>query len=111
MAITLPDARTLSDEAIETLRLRALHARELGFTEKQIARILGVSRETVCRWWTSYCDGGLDTLPHERTGRPVGSGRLLSDDQERLIQDLLDHKQPTDLGIDAPLWDRRAVAA
>ena len=37
MAIELPDARMLSDEVLEALRLRALRGRELGFTEADIA--------------------------------------------------------------------------
>jgi hypothetical protein len=32
-AISLPDARQLSDEVLETLRLRALRGCEVGFTE------------------------------------------------------------------------------
>ena len=53
MAITLPDARELSDEILEALRLRALHGCELGFTEAEMADLLGVRRETVCRWWSA----------------------------------------------------------
>ena len=41
----MPDARQLSDEVIEALRLRALRGRELGFTEADIADLLGVPRE------------------------------------------------------------------
>ena len=89
--------------------LRALHGRELGFTEADLANLLGVSRETVCRWWSAYTAHGLDALPHERTGRPLGSGRLLSDQQAGHIQGLLDENSPEDLGIPAPLWNRRAV--
>jgi transposase len=70
MAIPLPVARELSDEVLEVLRLRALHGCELGFTEAEVADLLGVRRETVCRWWTAYAQGGLDALPRERTGRP-----------------------------------------
>jgi transposase len=109
MAITLPDARLLSDEVLEALRLRALHGCELGFTEAEVADLLGVARETVSRWWSAYARGGTDALPHDRRGRPLGSGRLLSDAQARHIQDLLDHHSPGDLGIAAPLWHRRAV--
>jgi transposase len=109
MAITLPDARLLSDEVLEALRLRALHGCELGFTEADIADLLGVSRETVSRWHAAYAQGGADALPHARTGRPLGSGRLLSDAQAQHIQDLLDHHSPEDVGIAAPLWNRRAV--
>jgi transposase len=109
MAIPLPDARELSDEVLEALRLRALRGCELGFTEAVVAELLGVCRETVCHWWSAYAQGGLDALPHERTGRPLGSGRALADEQADQIQRLLRTHRPEDLGIAAPLWTRRAV--
>jgi transposase len=109
MAITLPDARRLSDDVLEALRLRAVHGCELGFTEADVADLLGVSRETVSRWWSAYARQGPDALPGDRTGRPVGSGRTLSDDQARRLQDLIDHNSPEGLGIPSPLWSRRAV--
>jgi transposase len=109
MAISLPDARELSDEILEALRLRALRGCELGFTEAEVADLLGVCRETVCRWWSAYAHGGVDALPHDRRGRPLGSGRLLSDAQAEHVQQLLRSHSPEDLGIAAPLWNRRAV--
>jgi len=110
MAIPLPDARELSDEVLEALRLRALHGCAQGYTEGEVADLLGVCRETVCRWWSAYATGGLDALPHDRTGRPLGSGRALSDAQAERIQQLLRTHQPEELGIAAPLWTRRAVS-
>ena len=109
MALSLPDARQLSDDVLEALRLRAVRGCELGFTQRDIADLLGVSQETVSRWWTAYTSGGPDALPGDRTGRPVGSGRVLSDEQARHIQDLIDVHSPEELGIPAPLWSRRAV--
>jgi transposase len=109
MAIPLPDARELSDEVLEALRLRALRGCELGLTEATVADLLGVCRETVCHWWSDYSQGGLDALPHHRTGRPVGSGRLLSAPQADRIQQLLRAYRPEELGIAAPVWTRRAV--
>lgn len=109
MAVPLPDARELSDEVLEALRLRALHGCELGHSETEVASILGVARETVCRWWSAYLRGGVDALPHERTGRPSGSGRFLSDEQAECIQRLLRENSPEKLGVAAPLWTRRAV--
>lgn len=109
MAVFLPDARELSDEVLEALRLRALHGCQLGFTEVEIADLLGVRRETVSHWWSAYVDGGLDALPHDRTGRPLGSGRALSDEQAAHIQQRLRTHQPEELGIAAALWTRRAV--
>ena len=109
MALSLPDARELSDEVLEALRLRAVRGCELGFTQTDIADLLGVSQETVSRWWTAYTAGGPGALPGDRTGRPVGSGRTLSDEQARHIQDLIDDHSPEGLGVPAPLWSRRAV--
>jgi transposase len=111
MAITLPDARELSDEVLEALRLRALRGCELGHTEAQVADVLGVARETVCRWWSAYADQGVQALPRRRTGRPVGAGRALTEAQAERLQHLLRTHQPEELGIAAPLWTRGAVVA
>ena len=92
MAISLPDARELSDSVLEALRLRALRGRELGFSEEALADLLGVARETVSRWWSAYGQGGLDAIPHDRTGRPLGSGRTLSDEQASQIQVVLNEQ-------------------
>ena len=45
MAISLPDARQLSDEVLQSLRLRALRGCELGYSEIEVAELLGLSRE------------------------------------------------------------------
>jgi transposase len=109
MALLLPDARELSDDVLEALRLRAVRGCELGFSEVDLAALLGVCRETVSRWWSAYTRAGLDALPQDRTGRPTGTGRTLSDQQAQLIQTRLNAHSPEDLGIPAPLWTRRAV--
>jgi transposase len=110
MAISLPDARQLSDETLEALRLRALRGRELGFCEASLAKLLGVTRETISRWWSAFQKGGLEAIPQERTGRPVGSGRSLSEDQGLTIQALVSTRSPQACGIASPLWTRRAVS-
>jgi transposase len=109
MAISLPDARQLPDQVLEALRLRALRGCELGFPHGDIAQLLGVCPEAVSRWWTAYTSQGLDALPHERTGRPPGSGRTLNDEQASRLQHLIDNHSPEQLGIACPLWSRRAV--
>lgn len=109
MALTLPDARQLSDEVLQALRLRAVHGCELGYTESQVADLLGVARETVSRWWSAYAAAGVEALPQERTGRPRGAGRTLTDDQAAHLQQTLDAHSPEEVGVAAPLWTRRAV--
>ena len=109
MAISLPDARSLSAEALEAPRWRALRGCEMGLGHAAVAPLLGVCPETVSRWWTACTSTGLDALPGERTGRPVGSGRLLSDEQAARSHGLIDSKGPDQSGIAAPLWSRRAA--
>ena len=75
MSIQLPDARHLSDESLQVLRMRALRGLELGYSELELADLLGVRNETISRWWTAYQAEGLPSLPGGRTGRPLGSGR------------------------------------
>jgi transposase len=109
MAIELPDGRCESDDVLEALRLRAVHARELGYSVVDIAAILGVCEETVSRWCSLYDHGGQGALPGDRTGRPLGSGRLLNREQEQGIQQAIETKTPQQLEIPSALWTRQAV--
>jgi transposase len=109
MSIDLPDTRQLSDSVLESLRLRALHGREQGYSEAMLANILGVRPETISRWWSAYQRGGLGAIPHERTGRPVGTSRTLDDQQAQHLQATIHEQMAEDCGIASPLWTRRAV--
>ena len=66
MAIELPDGRSEPNEVLEALRLRAVHARELGYAVVDIAAVLGVREETVSRWCSRYNEGGQEALPVAR---------------------------------------------
>src|SRR3954454_2409508 len=109
MAIELPDGRSESNDVLEALRLRAVHARQLGYAVVDIAAILGVCEETVSRWCSRYDQGGQEALPGDRTGRPTGSGRLLNTEQEQSLQQTIEAKKPAELGITSALWTRQAV--
>lgn len=109
MPIQLPDARPLSDEALEVLRLRALRGIELGYSEVDLAKLLGVCNQTISRWWTAYSADGLSSLPAGHRGRPLGSGRFLSDQQAQRIRECIDFYAPEQLDVPHALWTRRAV--
>src|SRR3954469_20743891 len=109
MAIDLPDGRRESNEVLDALRSRAVHARELGYAVVDIAAILGVRQETVSRWCSKYQQGGKEALPGDRTGRPIGSGRLLGSEQEQGIRQAIETKSPQELEIPSALWTRQAV--
>jgi transposase len=109
MAIPLPDTRSLSDDVRAALRLRAVAARAAGFANDTVAAILGLRPESVSRWFAAYQRGGLEALPGDRTGRPVGSGRRLSAEQEARLQAVVVVSTPADQGIASGLWTRQAV--
>jgi transposase len=109
MTIELPDGRSESNDVLDALRSRAVHARQLGYAVGDIAAILGVREETVSRWCSRYARGGQEALPGDRTGRPIGSGRRLTDDQERAIQQAIETQTPQELAIASALWTRQAV--
>src|SRR3954452_17997413 len=109
MAIELPGGRPECNDVLDALRLRAVHARELGYAVVDIAAILGVREETVCRWCSRYDQGGQEALPGDRTGRPLGSGRILTSEQERGIQAAIKTKRREKLGISSTLWTRQSV--
>src|SRR5262245_46061713 len=109
MAIELPDGRRESDDVLDALRLRAVHARKLGYPVVDIAAILGVREETVSRWCSRYERGGQEALPGARTGRPMGSGRWIDTEQEQVIQQAIETKTPEEFRIASALWTRPAV--
>jgi transposase len=109
MALPIQDSRRESDDVLEALRHRAIRALQLGYQGVDVATILGVARETVSRWWSAFQSEGAEALPGPRTGRPVGTGRWLDEEQAAHIQDLLDNNTPEKLEIPSALWTRRAV--
>src|SRR3954447_26836740 len=109
MAIELPDGRCESNDVLDALRLRAVHARGLGYAVVDIAAILGVREETVSRWCSRYERGGQEALPGDRTGRPIGSGLRPDGEHERRIQDMIETQSPQELKIASALGTRQAV--
>lgn len=109
MAISLLDTRSLPDEVRAALRLRAVAAREAGFPTDTVAAILGVRPESVSRWFAAYQRGGVASLPGDRTGRPVGSGRRLRGEQEARLEAVIVASTPAEQGIASGLWTRQAV--
>ncbi len=80
-------------------------------SQVDLADLLGVRNETISRWWTAYGFGptGIDCLPGvARTGRPQGTGRLLSDSpRPTASRALIDDNSPEKLGLNHPLWTRQ----
>ena len=70
------DARSLSAEAQEALRMRAVDYYLACGNKSQTARAFGVSRQAVTGWARRYQEGGPRALRKKPQGRPKGGKKL-----------------------------------
>ena len=103
------DARKLSPSAQEEKRKQAVRLRKKGLGYKEIAELVGVHVLTIGRWIRAYEKRGTTALKSKRRGRPSGTGRMLSLEQEEMIQKLIVDKSPDQLKLSYALWTRKAV--
>jgi transposase len=103
------DARSLSAEAQEALRTRAVKAVTEGRTRTEVAALLGVTRQSVARWVKKYLDKGQPALEAKPRGRRKGDGRLLQPWQMAQTAKALRDQMPDQLKLPFYLWTREAV--
>jgi len=103
------DARKLSTEAQQQIRNQAIRLKKAGRTYKEISEITGVHETTACKWYKSYLDGGKKAIQIKKRGRPKGSCRTLTPEQEKQLQKAMRDKCPDQLKLPFALWTRFAV--
>ena len=103
------DARKVDRKTLEVLRRRVISLRKKGKKNIEIARMLGLAPQTTSRWWQRYQKEGESSLKVKKDGRPKGSGKILSEEQERQIIRLLIDKTPRQLKFPFALWTRESV--
>ncbi len=103
------DARKLKPEVQQELRKQAIRFCKKGMKQAQIAEIVGVYPSTVSKWWRAYKKDGIKAIRAKKRGRPVGSCRTLSPEQEKKIQKAIVDKNPDQLKLPFALWTRIAV--
>jgi transposase len=103
------DARKLKPEVQQELRKQAIRLRKTGMKQKPIAEILGVYPTTVSKWCRAYKKEGVKAIRAKKRGRPSGSCRSLTAEQEKQIQKTIVDKEPDQLKLPFALWTRIAV--
>ncbi len=103
------DARKLSTDAQQQLRYQVIRLRKQGRLYKEICAITGVHRGTCSSWWSLYQKEGRKALKIKKRGRPTGSCRRLSPEQEQVIQRAISDKCPDQLKLPFALWTRISV--
>ncbi|WP_410675295.1 helix-turn-helix domain-containing protein [Amycolatopsis sp. cmx-4-68] len=104
------DARSLSADALEALRRRAVAAVEAGVTRAEVARLFGVSRKTVGAWVAAYQRQGDEAFRPRRRGRRPGEQFALSAAQQAWVVRTIVAGFPEACGLPQLLWTRQAIA-
>jgi transposase len=91
---------------LERRRLRAARLLQQGVPEAEVARRVGVHRQSVNRWARQLAQGGRQALKRApRAGRPP---QLSAADRQRIVQGL--KRGPEALGYGTRLWTAWRVA-
>jgi transposase len=103
------DVRSLSPEQQELLRLKAVDMLKAGVKQVEIARLLGVHKDTVGRWAKKLRTKGKKSLARRKKGGPPPT--RLTAPQCRWICQQIEEKHPEQLKLPFALWTREAIAA
>ena len=93
-------------EALERRRIRAARLLQKGLSQAEVARRVGVHRQSVSRWARHLEQGGLQSL--KQAGRTGRKARLSEPDLERIETAL--KRGPEALGYETGLWTSWRVA-
>ena len=106
----LTDARKLTPDAQEALRLRAVKmVVQDNIPKAKVARLLSVSRRAVINWCIKYEDEGKDSLRKRKRGpNPEGMSKL-KPWQCATVVNIIRDNCPDQLKMPFMLWTREAV--
>jgi transposase len=103
------DARSLSQDAQEALRVRGVKLLHEGFTQVEVAEVCGVHVRQVQRWAKRFRRGGWKALAKRKRGRDSESQMVLAAAQQTRLVEAIKSCHPDQLRIPALLWTRSAV--
>lgn len=99
------DGRSISRDAMEHFRFRALELRKKGWKVNDIAESFGMNRSSVSRWFTKSQRGGKEAL--QRRYALGAQPKLTMKDVQKVLSCV---KQPaTNFNFETPLWDCRRI--
>lgn len=97
------------DDSLTEVQRRVVAATESGVTQVDVARVFGVSRQTVARWVRIYRHGGEEMLRARPRGRRPGERLALSPAQQLWVINAFAARPPEELGLRYRMWTRQAL--
>ena len=105
------DVRGIGEQGQYALRLIVLKNVEAGKTNKEIAEALGVSGTYVSKVKRLYAEKGVEGLQIKHRGRQQGEKRILTQEQEQEIHNIILEHTPEEYGFLECLWTRNNIRA
>ena len=103
------NAKHLNQTTQFEIRKSIIRLDKQGKSTKEIAEILNVSERHVQNTKKNYKDGGMAAIKPGKRGRKSGDKRVLTQEQEKEIQQIIVDKTPEQLKFKECLWTRKAI--
>jgi len=102
------DARKLTQDAQEALRIRAVKAICRGMSQREASKAFGVGEVIVSRWMAIYDTYGLKGLRKNKRG-PKVSRAILQGWQAAAICNIIRDRHPEQMKLPFALWTSRSI--
>lgn len=103
------DARKLSPRELSKKRKIAMKLREKGISNKEVSEKVGISPQSISKYYTQYKKDTEKIFNVKNAGRPKNVSKTFSNEQEQRIIKLLIHKNPKEFQSKFRLWTRESV--
>jgi transposase len=108
-SIVKEDFRSASGDVRFSIRKRGIALIKSGRKKFEVAELFGVNKNTVTNWWKSYLSEGHKGLQDKKRGARSDNCKLLSINQEVMIQTMLVDTYPDQYKLPFALWTCKAV--
>ncbi len=103
------DARHQTLVQLYERRKQVIRLHLKGYGVMRIVELCGLSYPTVRGVIDRYVAGGTASIKPAARGKQAGNGRIISENQEQAIRQIICEKRPEQLKMDFALWTRGAV--